>query len=303
MTKNFIIVITLIFILAGCGEVAKGSSGGTSVANSPPQIVSLYIDNNNINAPSDINFQATVQDPDETAASLQYIWDFGDGTTSNQTEPNHTYTYQGNFTYSLTVYDSSGSSDFMSGTSEINVIGGNNRPQITIFTYSKVTADILEELNFTGEGIDSDLGNSLIFTWNFGDGTVLQGQNVSHSFTEQGLYNVSLSLADQHGATDQESVLIGIETNVPPNITQMSWTPTTNTDVPVTINFTGAASDPNGSIASYLWDFGDGGSSSDQNPAYVYQYGGDFLVKLTVEDDEGLTIASQNYITIYSTEE
>jgi hypothetical protein len=63
----------------------------------------------------------------------------------------------------------------------------------------------------------------------------------------------------------------------------------------LTCSFTSTSSDPDGSIAAYSWDFGDGGTSTAQNPSYTYALGGTYPVTLTVTDDRGATkVASQN---------
>ncbi|MCR8645314.1 collagenase [Paenibacillus sp. N1-5-1-14] len=66
-----------------------------------------------------------------------------------------------------------------------------------------------------------------------------------------------------------------------------------------TINFSSQGStDPDGTITSYLWDFGDGTTSTAANPTHAYQAAGNFNVKLTVTDNGGLTNVQQTTATI-----
>ncbi len=61
-------------------------------------------------------------------------------------------------------------------------------------------------------------------------------------------------------------------------------------DVPLTVNFSSAGStDPDGALAAYLWDFGDGGASTEANPSHIYTTGGPFVATLTLTDDGGAT--------------
>jgi PKD repeat protein len=60
-----------------------------------------------------------------------------------------------------------------------------------------------------------------------------------------------------------------------------------NGEVPLEVQFTGSGTDSDGSIASYGWDFGDGTSSSEQNPSHVYQNPGIYIVVLKVTDNDG----------------
>ncbi|HEY6533380.1 MAG TPA: PQQ-dependent sugar dehydrogenase [Acidimicrobiales bacterium] len=81
------------------------------------------------------------------------------------------------------------------------------------------------------------------------------------------------------GATDQ-----------PPTITTATATPTTGT-APLAVNFTGAASDPNGTPVSYAWDFGDGTTSTEASPTHVFSAKGSFQARLQVSSG-GATVSS-----------
>ena len=75
--------------------------------------------------------------------------------------------------------------------------------------------------------------------------------------------------------------------NTPPTVSA-SASPTTGTP-PLTVTFTGTANDPDGKIVSYRWYFGDGGSSTETNPTYIYNKGGNYTVALEVTDNGGAT--------------
>jgi len=72
----------------------------------------------------------------------------------------------------------------------------------------------------------------------------------------------------------------------------------TSGPAPLTVNFTTTASDADGSIARYAWDFGDGTSDTAQNPKHVYQSNGNFVARVTVFDNEGKFTAAQSTIVV-----
>src|SRR6185503_12384563 len=86
--------------------------------------------------------------------------------------------------------------------------------------------------------------------------------------------------------------------NTPPTA-MASGTPTSGT-APLTVNFSSAGSSyPDGSIASYSWNFGDGtAASTNPAPAHVYQNAGNFTAVLTVTDNRGATATAQVGITV-----
>jgi PKD repeat protein len=66
----------------------------------------------------------------------------------------------------------------------------------------------------------------------------------------------------------------------------------------LTATFTDPSSDPDGSVASWLWDFGDGSSSADRNPVHSYDAPGEYQVTLMVTDDDGATGETTKPVTV-----
>src|SRR3989442_13966889 len=106
-------------------------------------------------------------------------------------------------------------------------------------------------------------------------------------YAGRGSYRVTLTVTDTEGAARAR-------TSKPVTVTAANQPPTANFTSScsgLTCSFTSTSSDPDGSIASYSWAFGDGGTSTAQNPSHNYATGGSYTVTLTVTDNQGATSA------------
>jgi len=162
---------------------------------------------------------------------------------------------------------------------------GINVPPVANFSYSPLNPTDLETIAFTDSSSDSD-GSIVNWTWNFGDGAVSYQRNPSHQYADDGIYLVNLTVTDDDGASDTIQKQI-TASNVPP-LADFSWSPLNPTTAD-TIQFTDLSSDADGSIVSWSWEFGDGSTSTLQNPTHQYADDGTYNVTLTVTDDDGAT--------------
>jgi PKD repeat protein len=137
---------------------------------------------------------------------------------------------------------------------------------------------------FTDASSDPD-GQITGWSWSFGDGSPPSiDRNPSHGYAGPGTYTVTLTVTDNGGATNAASAQVKV--NAPPP----NKAPQAEFDVHctgLTCTFTDKSKDDDGNIASWQWDFGDGQSSSDQNPSHSYETAGVYHVTLTVTDNDG----------------
>jgi PKD repeat protein len=221
-------------------------------------------------------------DPDGTLVALE--WDFGDGTASTEPNPIHTYAVPGEYVARLTVTDDDGVTTL--DTEAIGVSAPNVQP-VAVAHATPASGPAPLEVVLTAEGsydVDGSLGN---FEWTFSDGGSYWGSTAYHTFSTPGTHTATLTVYDGRGGSGSDTITVEVE---PPNalpVVVISATPT-NGDAPLTVAFSSTGThDPDGTIASWLWSFGDGATSTARNPTHVYTSAGTYTAKLTVTDNRG----------------
>lgn len=230
---------------------------------------------------------------DTDGSIVSYAWDFGDGSTGSGDAPSHTYQNTGTYTVSLTVTDDAGDSD--TATTSATIGAGNQPPTADANgPYSGTTGSAVD---FDGSGSSDADGSIVSYVWDFGDGSTGSGVTTSHTYNAQGTYNVNLTVTDNDGAVDSASTSVTVD---PAN-----RAPTADAGGPYSatagenIVFDGTgSSDPDGTIDSYAWDFGDGSTGSGATPSHAYAASGSFNVSLTVTDDGGLAHTDTTSVTV-----
>lgn len=132
--------------------------------------------------------------------TTSYSWNFGDGDTSSLVNPTHSYLSPGNYSVCLIVTDTSGCSDTMC-------------TNISICTITASFFDSVVGLSVTFRSTSTGASTTTAYNWNFGDGNTGTGNPVTHTYSSQGLYSVSLLLNDS-GCMDSLSKLVVVSSNV-----------------------------------------------------------------------------------------
>ncbi|MFN5355054.1 MAG: PKD domain-containing protein [Bacteroidota bacterium] len=216
-------------------------------------------------------------------------WSFGDGTTASSAMPMHQYQQAGTWLVSLTTTNVNG----CRATATTNVIIG-AQPDAG-FTAGTSCAD--SPVQFNNMSIP---GTSPVvsWNWNFGDGTPVSTlESPTHIYANPGLQTVTLIVTTAEGCTD--TLTRTIFTNPLPIA---SFPPVSAAGCgPLPVAFTDASFVNGGSIVAWSWTFGDGNSSSQQNPVHNYTTTGNYQVTLTVTSDSGCTgsYTQQNGVTVY----
>jgi PKD repeat protein len=136
---------------------------------------------------------------------------------------------------------------------------------------------------FTSIGSGDPDGTITSYAWNFGDGTTSSAQTPVHTFPGTGTYPVSLTVTDNSGGTNTATQSLSVvKPNAPP-VASMTVSCTQRD-----CSFDGTASgDPDGTIASYAWNFGDGNTATGPTAAHSYTADGSYTATLTVTDNQG----------------
>ena len=199
---------------------------------------------------------------------------------------NKTYSELGKYNWTVYANDTLGNINNYSGAFVIT-----NFPHAN-FSYSPENPTDLDTLNFFDNSIDSD-GFIVNYTWNFGDGNVSYGRNTSHKYTDNGMYNVTLTIADNDGATNSTSKAIYVSNILPAAV--FNYMPLNPTDMDMITFNASNSSDLDGNIVNYTWDFGDGSAGYGCIAFHRYLSDGNYTVKLTVRDnDDGINSTEKN---------
>ena len=217
-----------------------------------------------------------------TGLPTSWNWDFGDGSTSADQNPSHVYQTKGIYTVSLTVKNNFGT-DTMVKKGIISVGNGGAAD----FSASATTVGVGWVVSFT----DLSTFAPTQWNWDFGDGITGSGPKPDHTYHKTGVYDVSLTASSPYitdSVTKKQYITVL-------NIPRADFVADkTRGGAPMAVTFTDKSS--NGPT-SWKWDFGDGATSTDQNPSHTYTTLGSYTVTLTASNVNGQDSTTKiNYI-------
>lgn len=160
--------------------------------------------------------------------------------------------------------------------------GSTNQAPSVDFTFSPAAPSTADTVTFTDASTDAD-GSVIGWDWDFGDGTSATGSTATHRFSDDGSYTVTLWATDDEGATRSLQKTVQVSNQAP---TAKVGLPT-SAGPGSSVTFQDESTDADGSVTTWLWDFGDGTTANTQNPAHTYADAGTYTVGLTVTDDDG----------------
>ena len=278
MKLNFSSRLILIFFIIGCFVLQNNSFAQVNAAFTPSTTKGC--------APLLVSFSNH-----STGSPSTYLWNFGNGNTSAQSNPIVSFPNPGTYTVTLTA--SSGGST-STATSVITIA----RPPKVQFAVSDTLGCFPLAVNFTDQTV---VGSSPIATWQwvYGDGTPAGSlKNTSHNYTGVGSYNVGLFVTDNNGCN--ASLIEPHQIHVTTSNLEPLFTPsnTVNCTTPATITFQNNTA--GSGTLTYSWTFGDGHSSQQLDPANTYTASGNYTVSLTVNNGNACVRTATKEVSLIS---
>lgn len=220
-----------------------------------------------------------------TGPPESWNWNFGDGTSSTAQNPSHTFTAEGTYPVTLTVTNAKGSDNLTQSVA----VGPSNKP-VADFTFSPPSPKTLEAVVFTS----TSSGSPTSLEWSFGDGGSGSGTLVTHIYTEPGLRTVTLTAKNANGS-DTKIRTIGV--GVPPVLAADFTTTVADVLVKQPVQFTDRST---GDPDAWLWNFGDGHTSTDQHPTHTFIREGIPEVTLTATKAGGTPTTKSVRLPVYA---
>jgi PKD repeat protein len=204
-----------------------------------------------------------------SANALGYFWRFGDGITSTLSDPTHVYTSAGTYTITLFAESACGVVDIFSDTIEIFA------PVEGDFSWEHSTPVVGETVTFTVEASGTE---PITYEWEFGDNGGGMGPIITHTYATPGSYVVKLTGTNRCGENVTSHTLtvaavrVEFESNAPNCLEE-------------TFFFTNTSVGPG--PLTYLWDFGDGITSTLEHPSHTYAAAASYTATLHAENAYG----------------
>ena len=240
-------------------------------------IISQPAVNFTLNDSTACNAPFTVQFTDASPAASTWLWNFGDGGTSNLQNPSHTYTSSGVFDVTLTITLPGGCT---------NTITKPQLIKISSTTVAIVNAPAGGCIPFSYSPIPfiQSVDSIISYSWDLGEpGAIYTTQFPAHIYNTAGNYTIRLTVTTQTGCTETITIPNGVRTGTRPTV-NFSFVPN-NVCASTPVQFTDLSTTTPGAVVEWYWDFGDSLGSILQNPQHIYEDTGALIVKLIVSNN------------------
>ncbi|MCF8366393.1 MAG: PKD domain-containing protein [Bacteroidales bacterium] len=201
-------------------------------------------------------------------------WDFGDGNFSSDQNPSHQYSFSGSYNVCLTVIEAPGGcSDFF--CDEIVIVA----PELCEADFN---FELPPDQPLLVQFADISQGMPNQWFWDFGDGAFSSEQNPAHFYSDTGNYFVNLYVYSSDSllfCSDSVTKMVNVTVAMPECQANFIMHPDSGVNAPNLYHFHDISEN---NPDAWLWDFGDGQSSTDKNPTHQYEAGGAYEVSLTV---------------------
>lgn len=231
-----------------------------------PRPVAAFSATNTVGCSGPLNVSFT----NGSTNAVSYNWNFGDGTSSTLPNPNHAYSNPGTYTVTLTVTNNVGCTSTEVKNNYVKFL------PLKISSINNLGVKGCLPLVITPMAVIDNNQPSSTYLWDFGDGKTSTSATPSHTYTTGGMYNVKLTVTTATGCTDTYLFTDAVKTGNKPT-SQFTADPR-EVCASLPVNFTDLTS--KGTADQWLWYFGDGGSSTKQDPIYTYNDTGYFNVTL-----------------------
>jgi len=233
----------------------------------------------------EVTVDGSASSDDEMVVS--YAWTFGDGAVAAGVSATHIYTADGKYEITLTVTDN----DDLTGTASQMVDVAHERiAPVAIFD---ATMDWMTVSVDASASYDPD-GSAITYAWDFGDGAAATGMIATHTYLVENDYLITLTVTDADMLTGTASTTVTAQKPPEPPIASFS----VGTDFLAVSVDASASNDPDGTIVSYAWNFGDGSTGMGVTATHTYTAEGNYLIALTVTDNEGMTGYAEKWVLV-----
>jgi PKD repeat protein len=273
-------VYTITLVVTGSDGCTATTSATVFLNNNPGNYCDVSIQINPVDSLT-FGFSGTLFAFDSTAI-LTYSWDFGDGTSSTDPQPVHTYATGGFYIVTLTVITSSG----CVATTELQF--STDFPPFpncdAFIDYNQTDTSTFSFYAFA-YGMNGDSTQLMSYTWDFGDGTTGTGPNPTHTYAQPGLYTVQLVGITADSCVIHACIVV-CNFNTPVDTftygCQALFSVQVYPDSSGNYLTTGFYDWSVGGVQAWQWNFGDSTFSNQQNPVHTYQAPGFYTVSLSI---------------------